>query len=162
MYTRLSILIRSSLSLETLDIMSHFAHVSFSFNFKGKDIEVYYVPVVHRKDPDLGDTYPKGMSFTKDQYRMMDLDKTPKANATCLITNHDTYYTLPHELFHILSGDALHSAGIHNLMAQKTTPIVDSEATTVSDTKRLTKDQADKKVYTQENADKFLLDPLKK
>jgi PKD domain len=112
------------------------------FSKDKKDIEIYYVPFV-RAQRATGTQYPRGYSFTGVNYLNMDPKQTPKANQTSLIAHHATYYTLAHEIFHVLS-QSPHledPADIHNIFYLSTTEVAREERTKVGDTKRLTNEQ---------------------
>ncbi len=115
-----------------------------------KDVEVYYVMSIFPDNwerPTPLNPPLRGVAFSSASYRSM---KTTDLNDTILLSNTADYYTLAHELYHILGQIGRHYADPWNVFRNAPTQILDDLAhltnsddwiARITDSRRLTQGQ---------------------
>jgi len=94
------------------------------------DIEVYYVA-----DIEINKTHPRGFSFPKDW--IIDATVASQINDSIFMPSSSKYYTLAHEMMHILLQVSLHPKKPTVLLAGASTEVFVEARTLITDTKRL-------------------------
>lgn len=94
------------------------------------DIEVYYLTSTSRNG-----NFTLGSAFPSDFYRNM---TTVDLNDSLIIPNHANFYSLAHEMYHVISQKSNHSLDPRNLMFGAAPQVLVKSDSAVTDMKRLT------------------------